>query len=243
LIDYCNIMNLMFIKKEIPNIPLQGRRPLTSLAVFIAGFFILLQSNVGFAEDSRSSITGSWFEDTAQSDDLHRFLTKNLQYIDVSAVRFRGTRRGVVVGGDYRRKLSDKQINKILNYLGATVPLKPVTGIEQSETTVSFLYSGDEIRKVPLQDVDYSQSRQSTASQKDQGLVLAAWEEDVLTIETNSTSGVSILERVGLDKQAEEPTLRIQTIIDAPRLPGSLVFNRYYKPYPMTSLSSESFVK
>ncbi len=235
-------MNLMFIKKATPNTPLRGRRLLTSLTVFVAGTFILLQSNVGLAEDTHSSITGSWFEDTTQSDDLHRFLSKNLQYIDVSAVRFRGTRRGVIVGGEYRRKLTDKQISKILNYLGATVPLKPVTGIEQSETVVSFLYSGDEIRKVPLQDVSYSESRQSTASQKDQGLVLAAWEEDVLTIETNSTSGVSILERIGLDKQATEPTLRIETIIDAPRLPGSLVFNRYYKPYPV-SLSSQSFVK
>jgi hypothetical protein len=121
--------------------------------------------------------------------------------------------------------------------------LKPVTGIEQSETAISFLYSDDETRKVFLQDASFSESRQSTASQKDQGLVLAAWEEDVLTIETNSTSGVSIVERIGLDKQAEEPTLRIETIIDAPRLPGSLVFNRYYKSHPSSSSTSESFVK
>jgi hypothetical protein len=224
-------MSLMFIKNGMPKTPTRGRRLLAGLA-FVVGTFILLQPNVGFAEDTRSAITGPWFEDPGQSDDLRRFLLKNLQYIDISAIRFRGTRRGVVVGGDYKRQLSDKQLNKILNYLSATVPLKPVTGIEQSETAVSFLYSGDETRKVLLQDASFSESRQSTASQKDQGLVLAAWEEDVLTIETNSTSGVSILERIGLDKQAEEPTLRIETIIDAPRLPGSLVFNRYYKPYP-----------
>jgi hypothetical protein len=139
--------------------------------------------------------------------------------------------------GDYRRKLNDKQLSKILSYLGATVPLKPVTGIEQNETEISFLYSGDEVRKIRLQDMGFPETRQSTANQKDQGLVMAAWEGDVLTIETNSTSGVSVLERIGLDRKAEELTLRIETIIDAPRLPVSLVFNRYYKPYPsLTSL-------
>jgi hypothetical protein len=229
-------MTLMFMNNDLLAAATKRRRHMRHILnclAFITGIFILLQSNVSLAEDVRSSITGPWFEDPLRSDDLRGFLSKNLQYIDVSAIRFRGTRsRGAVMVGDYRRKLNDKQLNKILNYLGATVPLKPVTGIEQNETEVSFLYSGDEIRKIHLQDVGIPETRQSTGSQKDQGLVMAAWEGDVLTIETNNTSGVSVLERIGLDRKAEELTLRIEIIIDAPRLPVSLVFNRYYKPYP-----------
>lgn len=196
---------------------------------------ILISSQPGPLQaenDSAAAIAGRWYEDTARSDDLRKFLVKNFQYIDVSAVRFRGTRRGVVVGGDYRRKLSDKQVNELLNFLSSIVPLKPIIGIEQSEAEVSLLYSGDEVREIRLHDPDLPETRQSTASKKDQSLVLAAWEEGMLVIETNSTSGVSVIEKIGLDKSEEEIALRIETIIDTPRLPVNLAFNRYYKPYP-----------
>src|SRR5687767_3483884 len=110
-------MSLMFINNEMPNTSIRVRRLLIWLT-FVAGTLFLVQPSVGLAEDDRSSsITGPWFEDPLKSDNLHRFLSKNLQYIDVSAIRFRGTRRGVIVGGQYRRQLSDKQITKILNYL------------------------------------------------------------------------------------------------------------------------------
>ena len=199
----------------------------------IAGVLILLQCGAVPAENALPMIAGRWYEDPAKSDDLRRFLVQNIQYIDVTAVRFRGTRtRGVVVGGDYRRKLTDKQVNEMLNFIGSIVPLKPVVGIEQNETEVNLLYSGDEVREVRLQSSDVPETRQSTASKKDQSLVLAGWEEGVLVIETNSSSGVSVIERIGLDRGAQEVTLRIQTIIDTPRLPVNLVFNRYYKPYP-----------
>ncbi|HEX5055371.1 MAG TPA: hypothetical protein VFX02_02630 [Gammaproteobacteria bacterium] len=193
----------------------------------------MFQSGVLSAENALPMIAGRWYEDPVRSDDLRRFLVQNIQYIDFTAIRFRGTRsRGVVVGGDYRRKLSDKQVNEMLNFIGSIVPLKPVIGIEQSETEVNLLYSGDEMREVRLQSSGIPETRQSTASKKDQNLVLAAWEEGVLVIETNSSSGVSVIERIGLDRGAQEITLKIQTIIDTPRLPVNLVFNRYYKPYP-----------
>jgi hypothetical protein len=199
----------------------------------IGSILILLQSGLLSAENALPMIAGRWYEDPARSDDLRGFLVKNLQYIDFTAVRFRGTRsRGVVVGGDYRRKLSDKQVNDMLNFIGSIVPLKPVIGIEQSETGVNLLYSGDEMREVQLQSSGITETRQSTASKKDQSLVLAAWEDEALVIETNSSSGVSVIERIGLDREAQEVTLKIQTIIDTPRLPVNLVFNRYYKPYP-----------
>lgn len=199
----------------------------------LAGILLLLQPDPGWAESARPLIAGRWYEDQARSDDLRKFLKKNLQYIDVTAVRFRGTRsKGVVVSGDYRRKLSDRQVNEMLDFIGAIVPLRPVIGIEQSDTEVSLLYSGDEVREVPLQTSNVPETRQSTASKKDESLVLAAWEEGILVIETNSTSGVSVVEKIGLDNTAQEITLRIQTIINTPKLPVNLVFNRYYKPYP-----------
>jgi hypothetical protein len=86
----------------------------------------------------------------------------------------------VIVTGDYRRKLSDKQVTEMLTFIGSIVPLKPVVGIEQSDTEVSLLYSGDEVREVPLQTSNVPETRQSTASKKDESLVLAAWEEGVL---------------------------------------------------------------
>ncbi len=208
---------------------------------------VLLQPNICLAaEDANapitvtglripSSINGPWYEDSLRSDDLRKFLMKNMRYIDISSVRFISTRsRGVMAVGDFRRKLSDKQITRMLDFIDAVVPLKPVTRIEQGDKEVSFIYAEDNIRKVSVeaQDADFLETRQSTANKKDQSLVLAAWEEDVLIIETNSTSGVSVVEKIGLDKTAEQPTLRIQTIIDTPRLPIALVFNRYYTPYP-----------
>ena len=193
----------------------------------------MLQSSALSAENAIPMIAGRWYEDSSRSDDLRRFLIQNIQYIDFTAVRFRGTRnRGVVLGGNYRRKLSDKQVNEMLDFIGAIVPLKPVIGIEQGETEVDLLYSGDEVRHIRLQSADMVETMQSTANKKDQSLVLAGWEEGVLVIETNSSSGVSVIERIGLDREAEEVTLKIQTIIDTPRLPVNLVFNRYYKPYP-----------
>jgi hypothetical protein len=201
----------------------------------VAAAILLFPADMALGEGARPLIAGYWYEDQARSDDLRRFLQENIQYIDVSAVRFRGTRnRGVVVGGSYRRKLSDKQLNEMLEFIGSIVPLKPVIRIEQSEMEVSLLYSGDEVREVPLQvqGAQQGETRQSTASKKHQNLVLAAWEEGILVIETNSTSGVSVVERIGLDRAAQEITLRIETIIDTPRLPIDLVFNRYYKPYP-----------
>jgi hypothetical protein len=197
-----------------------------------SGFFVALQPGAGLAEnDNTPVIAGSWYEDPERSDDLRRFLMKNFQYIDVTAVRFRGTRRGVVVGGNYRRNLSDRQVNELLNFLGSVIPLKPVIGIEQAETEVSLLYAGNEVRQIRLHGPNLPETRQSTASKQDQNLVLAAWEEGMLVIETNSTSGVSVMEKISLDK-SEEVTLRIETVIDTPRLPANLVFNRYYKPYP-----------
>lgn len=200
----------------------------------VAGILVLLIFfNPSWAENTRPSVAGPWYEDPSRSDDLRKFLQQNIQYIDISAVRFRGTRsRGAVITGNYRRKLSDKKVNEMLNFINAIVPLKPVIGIEQSETEVIFLYPEKETRLVRLLDVDLPETRQSTANKRDQSLVLAAWEEDVLIIETNSTSGVSVVEKIGLDKNAEEITLRVETIIDTPRLPVNLIFNRYYKPYP-----------
>jgi hypothetical protein len=185
-------------------------------------------------ENIPSSIHGPWYEDPLRSDDLRKFLMKNMRYIDISAVRFIGTRRGVIAVGDYRRKLSDKQVSQMLGFIDTVVPLKPVTRIEQSDREVSFVYSEDNVRKISVQaqEADFLNTRQSTANKKDQSLVLAAWEEDILVIETNSTSGVSVIEKIGLDKTAEQMTLRIQTIIDTPRLPIALTFNRYYTPYP-----------
>jgi hypothetical protein len=197
-----------------------------------SGFFIALQPSAALAEnDNTPIIAGSWYEDPERSDDLRRFLMKNFQYIDVTAVRFRGTRRGVVVGGNYRRNLSDRQVNELLDFLGSVIPLKPVIGIEQAETEVSLLYAGNEVRQIRLHGPNLPETRQSTAGKQDQNLVLAAWEEGGLVIETNSSSGVSVIERISVDK-SEEVTLRIETVIDTPRLPANLVFNRYYKPYP-----------
>lgn len=196
------------------------------------GILVLLQPHAVKAQDDGAKIAGRWYEDTARSDDLRKFLIKNFHYIDVTAVRFRGTRRGVVVGGDYRRKLSDKQVNELMNFLGSIVPLKPIIGIEQAETEVSLLYDGDEVREISLHGSNLPETRQSTASKKDQNLVLAAWEDGVLVIETNSTSGVRVIEKIGLDKSEEEVALRVEMIIHTPRLPVNLIFNRYYRPYP-----------
>lgn len=196
------------------------------------GILILLPPDAILAQNDSTVIAGRWYEDTSRSDDLRRFLIKNFHYIDVTAVRFRGTRRGVVVGGDYRRKLSDRQVNELMNFLGSIVPLKPIIGIEQTDTEVSLLYDGNEVRVVSLHGSNLPETRQSTASKKDQNLVLAAWEDGVLVIETNSTSGVRVIEKIGLDKSEEPTALRVEMIINTPRLPVNLVFNRYYMPHP-----------
>src|SRR5690242_533585 len=99
----------------------------------IAGVLILLQSDGVSAENAPPMIAGRWYEDSGRSDDLRHFLAQNIQYIDFTAIRFRGTRnRGVTAAGNYRRKLSNKQVDEMLNFIGSIVPLKPVIGIEQS---------------------------------------------------------------------------------------------------------------
>lgn len=196
------------------------------------GILVLQHPDTVQAQNDSAMIAGRWYEDTARSDDLRKFLIKNFHYIDVTAVRFRGTRRGVVVGGDYRRKLSDKQVSELMDFLGSIVPLKPLMGIEQTETRVSLLYDGNEAREISLHGSSLPETRQSTASKKDQNLVLAAWEDGVLVIETNSTSGVRVIEKIGLDKSEEEQALRVEMIIHTPRLPVNLIFNRYYMPHP-----------
>ncbi|HEY3487091.1 MAG TPA: hypothetical protein VGL10_03415 [Gammaproteobacteria bacterium] len=198
------------------------------------GVYIFLQLSVCLAGHSPSLIGGPWYADIVRSDDFDKYLLENMRYIDLSAIKFVSTRsRNVLLTGNYRRRLNAKQIAEIRSFIDAIVPLDPIVRIEQSETGMRFFYPGNRIREIRISEADLVETRQTTALQKDHSLILASWEEGTLIIETNTTSGVSILEKIGLDNEAEAVVLRVEMTIDTPKLPKKIILNRYYTPYPL----------
>lgn len=176
-----------------------------------------------------SALAGSWRLDQKESDNLRRVVAESLEYNDWSQLHQVQTPRGPRLFGKVRQEPSDKEVNQALGFLDSLVPTRPLVQIEHRDPQVILKYENGLERRVDLKPPGPGENTQSTAASGDQKLVLAAWEEGALVIETNTLSGARVLERLELDGP-QSNRLKVSIEVNVARLPNPVMFERYYLP-------------
>lgn len=171
---------------------------------------------------------GAWLWAAKHSDDARKVITRHLTFINLSAMRLVQTRNGVMRVGNYRRTPTERQVESTFRLLDSIVPIQPLVRIEHAEPAITLIYADGRRREIYTDERDLDTSVQSTSARRAQKLVFASWERDALVIETNSNSGMSVLERYRLNR--ETGWLNVELSIDTPRLPDVLVLNYQYEP-------------
>ncbi len=174
------------------------------------------------------SIAGEWVFDVEKSDDLHKSLAKRLEFLDLSSARRVNTSDGPVVLGKVRRRPTEKQITELIQALDKIVPLKPLVKTYHQGAVVNLFYADGRERRIYTDGRDSATTVQSTAMNHDQQLVIAAWEEQALIVETNTNSGIEILESYKVNQ--EDGSLQVIISVDSAALPKSLQVNYVYLP-------------
>lgn len=180
----------------------------------------------------RPLLSGRWERLPDESDNPDEFIAEGLEYIDMGAFQAARTEGRAAPRGAYRRKPTKKQVDSLLQFLDTVVPLQPLVSIEHREPWIKLVYADGREREIYTDGRDLAAKVQTTATQQDQKLQFASWEEDVLVIETNTSSGVSVLERYSLvnDPEKHEPArLRVEVAIDTARFRHVLKLNSVYR--------------
>lgn len=196
-------------------------------------FFILAVVALQAFAASRPQLSGRWEWLPDESDNPDELIAKGLEYIDVSAFQAARAAGHAAPKGAYRRKPTRKQVDSLLRFLDTVVPLRPLASIEHREPWVKLVYADGREREIYTDGRDLAAKVQTTAAHQDQKLQFASWEGDVLVIETNTSSGVSVLERYSLvnDPVKHEPAhLRVEIVIDSARFRDVLKLSNVYRP-------------
>lgn len=181
----------------------------------------------------RPLLTGRWERLPDESDSLDERIAEGLAYIDVEALQAARAAGHAAPRGAYRRKPTRKEVDSLLRFLDTVVPMQPLASIEHREPWVKLVYADGREREIYTDGRDLAAKVQTTAAQQDQKLQFASWEEDVLVIETNTSSGVSVLERYTRvnDPEKHEPVrLRVDVAIDSARFRDVLRLRNVYRP-------------
>ncbi|HEX7026512.1 MAG TPA: hypothetical protein VF268_04675 [Gammaproteobacteria bacterium] len=193
---------------------------------------ILMAMSFQVIADNRSSLSGQWEWLPDESDDPGRLIAKGLEYLDVAAFQVARSSGRTVPVGAFRRKPSEKQVDTLVGFFDAIVPLGPLASIEHREPWMKLGYADGREREIYTDGRDLAASVQTTAAQQAQKIQFASWEGATLVVETNTTSGVSVLERYSLEAHAEKDEarlLRVEVIIDSARLAEKISFNSVYR--------------
>lgn len=198
-------------------------------------FFILAIVSLQAVAANRPQLTGRWERLPDESDSLDELIAEGLEYIDVEALQAARAAGHAAPRGAYRRKPTKKEVDSLLRFLDTVVPMQPLALVEHREPWVRLVYADGREREIYTDGRDLAAKVQTTAAQQDQKLQFASWEEDVLVIETNTSSGVSVLERYSLvnDPEKHEPVrLRVEVAIDSARFRDVLRLRNVYRPAP-----------
>lgn len=190
-------------------------------------FWILIGGLVWSSHSvSTPLLEGDWFYVAKQSSDINKVLKKRLEYIDSTAARLATSGTNQYVVGSTRVRPTQEQIQQVLEFIDAIVPLNPLIAIEHDDPSLTLRYKDGRVRTVYTDGRDSDTTIQTTAKNIDQKLVFAAWEKKALVIETNSNSGTTIIERFKRDKG--ENQLNIIMTINSVRLPKSISLEYVY---------------
>ena len=202
---------------------------MTIRAFFFCGLILLL---IPAAANNRPLLYGQWERLPDESDNLTELLAKSLEFIDVAAFQASRAAGYAAPVGAYRRKPTRKQVDSLFHFFDTVVPMQPLVSIEHREPWVKLTYTDGREREIYTDGRDLAASVQTTAARKDQKLQFASWEGDVLVVETNTSSGVSVLESYSLGSGSgkdEMIQLQVEIAIDSARLPDMLRFNSVYR--------------
>jgi hypothetical protein len=180
--------------------------------------------------DDKSSIEGSWKLNVEKSHDIRKVVMSRMKYIDRSNMRILSTYSGPALVGIQVRRPDDKQITEMVNFIDSIIPVEPLVSIEQSGQSVKLTYKENRKREIYLTRPEALETMQSTAIDKDQVLTLAAWENDSLIIETNTTSGAKAIEKFELVVRNQVQTLKVSVGINAAKFRMPIFYDHYYMP-------------
>jgi hypothetical protein len=178
----------------------------------------------------KTSITGSWKLSVEKSHDIRKVISARMKYVDKRNMRILNTYNGPALVGIMVRRPDDKQITEIVDFIDTIIPVEPLVGIEQSGQSVKLVYQENKEREILLTRSDAAETMQSTAIDKDQALIMAAWENDSLIIETNTTSGAKAIEKFELVMRNQIQLLKVSVGINAAKFRAPIFYDRYYMP-------------
>lgn len=196
-------------------------------------FFVLaILTFQAYAAD-RPLLSGRWERLPDESDNPGELIAESLEFIDLAAFQAARSTGRAAPRGAFRHKPTSKQVDSLLSFLDTVVPLQPLVSIEHREPWVKLVYTDGREREIYTDGRDLAAKVQTTAVEQDQKLQFASWEENVLVIETNSSSGVSVLERYSLVNDAGKhgpAHLRVEVAIDSARFRERVRLNSVYRP-------------
>jgi hypothetical protein len=152
----------------------------------------------------------------------------NLKYVDRSNARLIETPRGREVLGVRTVRPSTESVDRLMTLLDQVAPIEPLSRIETDGAYVTLTYADGRTRRVCTDCPDRQAVVQSTAREGPQKLVIAAWEEGALTIETNTNAGLSVVET--FRRAGEGPRLHVDFTIDTSRFPEPVHSRHVYAP-------------
>lgn len=190
-------------------------------------FFLLAIVVFQAVADNRPLLSGHWEKLPDESDRPEELIARSLEYIDVGAFQAARSAGHPAPMGAFRRKPTQKQVDELFHFLDSVIPMQPLASIEHREPWVKLVYVDGREREIYTDGRDLAAKVQTTATRRDQKLQFAAWEGDVLAVETHASSGVSVLERYSLANGAKR--LRVEIAIDSPRFPEVLSLDSIYR--------------
>lgn len=201
---------------------------LVSRSFFLILVFVVFQA----VADNRSLLSGQWKWLPDESDDPRELIAESLEFIDVAAFQAARAAGHAAPVGAYRRRPARKQVDSVFRFFDTVVPMQPLASIEHREPWMKLIYTDGREREIYTDGRDLAASVQTTAARQDQKLQFASWEGNVLVVETNTSSGVSVLESYSLGSGSgkdEVIQLQVEIAIDSARLPDMLRFNSVYR--------------
>jgi hypothetical protein len=195
-------------------------------------FLILIAISFQAFAESKPQLSGRWEWLPDESDDPGDLIAEGLEYIDIAALQTARSEGYATPAGAFRRKPGQKQVDALFRFFDSIVPMQPLASIEHREPWLKLIYADGREREIYTDGRDLAASVQTTATRQDQKLQFASWEKNTLVVETNTTSGVSMLERYSLSGRSEkgEATfLRVEIAIDSARLSEMMSINSIYR--------------
>lgn len=174
------------------------------------------------------ALDGRWRFLGDESDPIREQVVDNLEYVDRSNARLIETPRGREVLGVRTVRPTPESVDRLMALLDQVTPIEPLTRIETDGAHVTLTYADGRTRRVCTDCPDRRAAVQSTARKGPQKLVLAAWEDGALTIETNTNAGLSVVET--FSRAGEGPGLHVDFTIDTSRFPEPVHSRHVYAP-------------